>query len=53
MARFEDVVKEFQKKRIEKEFHSAKIKEARMTHLFEMAELADQQMRKRKRRKTS
>lgn len=48
---FEDVIKEFQKKRLEIEMNAAKIREDRFQTLQEMASLADSELKQRRRRR--
>lgn len=51
MTNFEQVIREFQKKRVEKEIHADQIKEDRMRELMELASVADCEMKQRRRRR--
>lgn len=51
MTTFDDVIREFQKRRIEKEIESDRVKNARMSKLQDLARMADQQMMKKRGRK--
>jgi len=52
MSQFDDVIQQFQQKRIEKEIYAHKVKRERMDALQDLADLADMEMRKRRRRKS-
>ena len=51
MTQFEDVIREFQKRRIEKEIYADQVREERFRELLELASDADQQLRQRRRRR--
>lgn len=48
---FENVIKEFHKRRLEKEINAEYQRNVRMQELYRMAEQADQEMKRRRRRK--
>jgi len=51
MSQFDQVIHEFQQRRIEKEIKAQKVKFERMQQLQEMADLADMEMRQRRAKK--
>lgn len=53
MSHFENVIREFQHKRLEKEIISQQVRHERLEQLREMAHIADMEMRQRKSRKRS
>ena len=53
MSQFDNVIFEFQQKRLEKEIATQKIKSERLQQLYEQAMLADLEMRQRKSRRNT
>lgn len=53
MSQFDDVIREFQQRRLEKELTTQQIRYERLQQLREMAHVADMEMRRRKSRKRS
>lgn len=51
MSQFDDVIREFQQRRLEKELSTQQIRYERLQQLREMAHIADMEMRQRKSRK--
>lgn len=51
MAKFDDVIREFQKKRLEKEMNLNKVKEQRQVFFQRLADQADSEMQDGKRRR--
>lgn len=51
MTHYEDVIKEFQKKRIAKESETRQAKQERISELMRLAQEADEDMKKRRRRR--
>lgn len=50
MTTFEQVIREFHQRRIEKEIYADQIKEDRLRHLQELAQIADCELKQRRRR---
>ncbi|PKL75667.1 MAG: hypothetical protein CVV27_14195 [Candidatus Melainabacteria bacterium HGW-Melainabacteria-1] len=50
MSQFDIVIKEFQQRRLEKEIVSQQVKHERLQQLRELAQVADIEMRQRKRK---
>lgn len=53
MSHFDNIIQEFQQKRIERELKAQQVKYERLQQLQEMAELADLEMRQRRPRNRS
>lgn len=51
MSQFDDVIREFQQRRLEKELSTQQVRYERLQQLREMAHIADMEMRQRKSRK--
>jgi hypothetical protein len=51
VTHFEAVIREFQKRRVEKEIYADQVREERFRELMELACDADQQLRQRRRRR--
>lgn len=51
MSQFDNVIREFQQRRLEKELSTQQIRYERLQQLREMAHIADMEMRQRKSRK--
>lgn len=50
MSQFDQVIREFQQKRVEKEIYSSRVRQERREQLQELADLADIEMRQRRAR---
>lgn len=53
MTTFDDVIREFHKKRLEREIYAVQVRQERTRQLQEMASLADTELRQRRRRKSA
>lgn len=51
MTNFEAVIREFQRRRIEKEIYADQVKADRLRELMELASLADEELKQRRRRR--
>lgn len=52
MSQFDQVIQQFQQKRLERDIYAYQVKRERMDALQDLADLADMEMRKRRRRKS-